>query len=157
MYTFYFLKGSSLFTKAIKYRYNIANNWLFSLTIIPFFSSISKKRLWWHIFTWLLFEKLSNILTRRTTLRLQLVNIINVENKLKQVYFYRDEEYFLTQPKKMLIDTAKQIAKVSAEFSAKAMEISRQCPDKRMKHVSETKFNIIVVFLSMQILNNTVK
>jgi len=42
----------------------------------------------------------------------------------------------LAQPKKMLIDTAKQIAKVSAEFSKKAREISHQCPDKRMKHVS---------------------
>ena len=36
----------------------------------------------------------------------------------------------------MLIDTAKEIAKVSAEFSKKAREISHQCPDKRMKHVS---------------------
>lgn len=41
----------------------------------------------------------------------------------------------MTQPKKMLIDTARQIARVSAEFAGKAMEISRQCPDKRMKHV----------------------
>ena len=39
----------------------------------------------------------------------------------------------------MLIDTAKQIAKVSSEFSKKAREISHQCPDKRMKHVSEAK------------------
>lgn len=52
----------------------------------------------------------------------------------KMSKFITDEEYFLTQPKKMLIDTAKQIAKVSAEFSKKAREISRQCPDKRMKH-----------------------
>lgn len=52
----------------------------------------------------------------------------------KMSKFITDEEYFMTQPKKMLIDTARQIARVSAEFAGKAMEISRQCPDKRMKH-----------------------
>ena len=41
------LKGSLLFTKAIKYRDNIANNWLFSLTIIPFLSSIFFQLILW--------------------------------------------------------------------------------------------------------------
>lgn len=69
----------------------------------------------------------------------------------KIICIYRDEEYFLTQPKKMLIDTAKQIAKVSAEFSGKAMEISRQCPDKRMKHVGKL---ILLFFLKMFLNSN---